>query len=199
MKPRLRLLVIEDNEDDFFLLREGITGSAEMKAELFRAARLKDALDLADAAAFDLAVIDLNLPDSVGLATFDDFQTAYPDVPVVIMTGDRDRELAYEAIQRGAQDYLFKGESSSAAIVRTIRFAVERHQLMTRLREALADVQRLRGLLPICSFCKKIRNDRGYWDRLESYLSAHAGVEFSHGICPDCGKKHYGKYYPEES
>jgi len=58
-----------------------------------------------------------------------------------------------------------------------------------QVEEALARVKQLQGLLPICSYGKKIRNDRNYWQQVESYLSEHSGVQFSHGICPECYEK----------
>jgi PAS domain S-box-containing protein len=64
----------------------------------------------------------------------------------------------------------------------------ERERLVTELREALENVRTLRGLLPICMYCKKIRNDQGYWDRIESYISTRTDVTFSHGICGDCAR-----------
>jgi len=69
---------------------------------------------------------------------------------------------------------------------------LERERLIEDLQKALADIRTLRGLLPICAGCKKIRDDKGYWQGLEQYLSEHAEVQFSHGLCPDC----LGKYYP---
>lgn len=62
------------------------------------------------------------------------------------------------------------------------------------LETALAEVKTLSGLLPICAHCKKIRDDKGYWNQLEAYLSAHSGITLSHGICPDCLKEHYPDY-----
>ena len=59
------------------------------------------------------------------------------------------------------------------------------------LQEALAHVKTLRGLLPICSYCKKVHDDRGYWDRVENYIQKHSELQFHHGICPDCIKKHF--------
>jgi PAS domain S-box-containing protein len=69
--------------------------------------------------------------------------------------------------------------------------ATEREQLIAELREALANIRTLRGLLPICASCKKIRDDHGYWNQLESYIHQHTGVAFSHGICPDCIRRLY--------
>jgi HAMP domain-containing protein len=65
----------------------------------------------------------------------------------------------------------------------------DRDRLVSELREALENVRTLSGFLPICASCKKIRNDDGYWQQVESYLSRHTGVAFSHGICPDCLKR----------
>jgi PAS domain S-box-containing protein len=65
----------------------------------------------------------------------------------------------------------------------------ERLSLIRELSEALASVKTLRGLLPICASCKKIRDDGGYWNKLESYLAEHTQVQFTHGICPDCGAR----------
>lgn len=67
----------------------------------------------------------------------------------------------------------------------------EREGLIRELQKALAEVKDLRSILPICSFCKKIRDDQGYWEQVESYLSKHSHVELSHGICPECMKKYY--------
>jgi hypothetical protein len=66
--------------------------------------------------------------------------------------------------------------------------ANEREQLIEELQAALAEIKTLRGLIPICSSCKKIRDDKGYWSRIEEYIQNHTDAQFSHGICPDCAK-----------
>jgi PAS domain S-box-containing protein len=68
---------------------------------------------------------------------------------------------------------------------------VERDQLIQDLHDALANVKALSGLLPICASCKKIRDDKGYWSQVESYIQQHSEATFTHGICPDCIKKLY--------
>jgi hypothetical protein len=68
-------------------------------------------------------------------------------------------------------------------------------ELIARLRDALAKVKTLSGMLPICSSCKKIRDDKGYWDQIEHYISNHSEAEFSHAICPDCARTLYPSYY----
>ncbi|MCB2228600.1 MAG: PAS domain-containing protein [Desulfarculaceae bacterium] len=67
----------------------------------------------------------------------------------------------------------------------------EREALIDQLQEALANVKTLSGLIPICSHCKSIRTDEGYWEKVEAFISAHSGAEFSHGICPECREKYY--------
>jgi hypothetical protein len=74
----------------------------------------------------------------------------------------------------------------------------EREKLIVELQTALAEVKTLSGLLPICSSCKKIRDDQGYWNQIEVYISSHSTAIFSHSICPECAKKLYPEYYKGE-
>jgi PAS domain S-box-containing protein len=67
----------------------------------------------------------------------------------------------------------------------------QRDRLISELQKALSEVKTLRGFLPICSHCKNIRDDKGYWSKIESYIHQHSDAEFSHGICPECAKKYY--------
>jgi len=67
----------------------------------------------------------------------------------------------------------------------------QRDKLILDLQKALSEVKTLRGLIPICSHCKKIRDDKGYWNQIESYIHKHSDAEFSHGICPECAQKYY--------
>jgi len=68
----------------------------------------------------------------------------------------------------------------------------ERKKLIKELKEALANIKTLSGLLPICSHCKKIRDDKGYWNKIEGYIQKHSTAQFSHGICPECSDELYG-------
>jgi PAS domain-containing protein len=79
------------------------------------------------------------------------------------------------------------------------RIEEERRRLTYDLQDALDKIKRLRGLLPICASCKKIRDDKGYWNRLETYIQEHSEAEFSHGFCPECMKKLYGVVLEEDT
>ncbi|MCX8119178.1 MAG: PAS domain S-box protein, partial [Desulfobacterota bacterium] len=67
----------------------------------------------------------------------------------------------------------------------------EREELIAKLQKALSEIKTLRGFIPICSSCKKIRDDKGYWTQIEAYIRDHSEAEFTHGLCPDCLKKLY--------
>jgi len=73
-----------------------------------------------------------------------------------------------------------------------------REKLIHQLQDALNNIKTLRGLLPICASCKRIRDDKGYWNQIESYIGHHSEAEFSHGICPECMKKHYPDFVDNE-
>ena len=73
------------------------------------------------------------------------------------------------------------------------RAAEERERMIEELQVALASVKTLRGLIPICASCKKIRDDKGYWSQVEVYVRERSDAEFSHGICPECMKALYGR------
>lgn len=107
--------------------------------------------------------------------------------------------------------YVFSTEAAtrfslSFLIVGVISYSLESlrnyyyQQLETehnKLRLALDEVKTLSGLLPICSTCKKIRDDQGYWSQIEAYIGAHSDAEFTHGICPECAHKLYPDIFPE--
>jgi hypothetical protein len=85
------------------------------------------------------------------------------------------------------------------ALARQVVAQCEFRRSCADLSEALADVRTLRGLLPMCSHCKSIRNDQGYWRSVEHYISTQTGTNLSHGICPECLKLHHPKMYDQLS
>lgn len=75
----------------------------------------------------------------------------------------------------------------------------EREQLLLAYEDARHNIKTLKGLMPICASCKRIRDDKGYWNQIESYIQQHSDAEFSHGICPECAKRIYPKYYIDKT
>lgn len=183
VKP-IKVLLIEDNPGDVRLLREILSESKNISFEIEHADRLSSGLEHLAQGGIDILLLDLGLQDSQGFETVRRILPAVPGIPVIVLTGLNDEAMGLQAIHEGAQDYLIKGEISFPVIRRAINYAIERQKLLNEIKV-------LRGMLPICSYCKKIRDDKGYWNRIETYISEHADVQFSHGMCPDCEKKAY--------
>jgi PAS domain S-box-containing protein len=81
--------------------------------------------------------------------------------------------------------------ASFVDITKRKEIEVDREKLIVKLQDALAKIKTLRGIIPICASCKKIRDDKGYWNELENYIREHSEADFSHGICPECVKELY--------
>jgi signal transduction histidine kinase len=142
----LRILLVEDDDVDARLLG-ALLDEGGLSATLVRACRLADVHGLATADGFDCALVDLTLPDSQGLDTFRAVHTVLPDVPILILTGLDDTVVAHRAVREGAQDYLHKAELDGSSVALAIRYAIERHETVHRLRQVIADQERLRGQL----------------------------------------------------
>jgi CheY-like chemotaxis protein len=187
------VLLVEDNPADVTLARLALAGSEAGRFRLTVAGHLDEAVVRLRAEPWDAILLDLSLPGSEGLDTFAAIHATAPDLPIVVLTGLEDERLAVQAVRAGAQDYLVKGEGDGRALSRAVRYAIERKrlerekaELITRLEVAAASIRTLRGLLPICASCKMIRNDSGYWQQLEEYITTHSEAEFTHGLCPEC-------------
>lgn len=187
----IRVLLIEDNPGDAVLVREYLRECRSLRADLVRVERLKEGLVRLKEEAFDVVLLDLHLPDSEGMETFSRLHLAFPKVPLVVLTGLADDEAGVKAVAEGAQDYVVKGDLDARLLERTIRYALERHRLISALQKALDEVKTLKSLLPLCAGCRRIRNDEGYWQSVEAYFLEHGEIRFSHALCPDCIRKLY--------
>ena len=145
-----------------------------------------------------LAILDWLMPGMQGVEIC---QRAQKDPKLtnryfILLTGKSKTEDLVEGLKSGASDYLRKPFDEAELIARVevgARFIELQRRLGERVEElekALAQVRRLEGLLPICSYCKRIRNEQDYWERVDNYISQHANVRFSHNICPECYEKH---------
>jgi phosphoserine phosphatase RsbU/P len=141
-----------------------------------------------------LAVIDWNMPgiDGVELCRHVRATPRLAAMYMILLTGNQDQKDVVAGLESGADDYItkpFSWEELRARLRIGSRIVGLQQALATRvdeLQEALVNVKRLSGLLPICAYCKKIRNSEDYWMQVERYLAEHSEAEFSHGICPDC-------------
>jgi len=193
-EERIRVLLVEDDPGDTCLLQQLLSEAKRVKFDCVHAESLDAAVRKLGSEAFDLVLLDLGLPDTTGLTGLSKIREFTEKVPIVILTGLEDEDTAVSALKLGAQDYLPKRGLDGSLLVRSIRYALERHALLVQLQDALANIRVLKGLLPICSKCKKIRNDKGYWQQVEVYIRERSDAEFTHGLCPECLEN----YYPEE-
>lgn len=183
------------------LIESIVDGIREFPLMIKTASSLKDGLDTLSSGRFDVVILDLMLPDSEGRDTFERVQSHSPQIPIVILSSLEDDSEAIRLVKEGAQDYLYKADISPGILLRALRYAIERkdaererERLISELSEALAQVRTLSGLLPICSNCRRIRNDKGYWERLEEFIQERTDADFSHGICPECMEAIYPKF-----
>ena len=165
----------------------------------------------------DLILLDVFMPGIEGYEVCKKLNAdnATAHIPVIMVTGGpaQEDEAIEKSFQAGAMDFITKP-------IRTIEFLArvrsgltikrnhdllvdeldnrkkaedEKAKLIKKLEQALSEIKSLKGMVPICSNCKKIRDDKGYWNKLEVYIQKHSEAEFSHGLCPDCSEKLYGK------
>jgi DNA-binding response OmpR family regulator len=141
-----------------------------------------------------LAILDWMMPGLDGLEVCRKVRGRQSSTPpyLLILTAKGQRKDIVNGLQAGANDYVtkpFSREELQARVQVGIRVVELQQSLADRVRaleDALARVKLLHGLLPICSYCKKIRNDQNYWQQVEIYIAEHSEAQFSHSICPEC-------------
>ena len=127
-KAQIKILLIEDNPADMLLLKESLHSDPLADFHITVAELLKHGLEKLAGEGFDILLLDLGLPDSQGLETFESAHTQYPNVPIIVLSGMTDDLTALQAVQSGAQDYLVKGPTGWNLAPRAVRYAIERHQ-----------------------------------------------------------------------
>jgi DNA-binding NtrC family response regulator len=203
--PSLRLLVVEDEAAHAAAIQRAFEADgSEIQIEVV--GTLREFRQRSADHPPDLALLDLNLPDGRAV----EIMTTPPEAgpfPIMVMTSYGNERVAVEAIKAGALDYVVKSVEAFTTMPRTVERALREWKLLTERREAvaaqkrliiqlgdaLAKVKTLSGLLPICSACKKIRDDQGYWSQVESYIQDHTDARFTHSYCPECARKYLSK------
>lgn len=190
----MRIVIAEDDRPTARLLA-GLARSWGYEVEAHTGGR--DALTaLENSAAPELAILDWMLPEMNGPEICRRVRAGDPARSVrtyiVLLTSRTEHADVVEGLEAGADDYLSKPFDAGELAARLrvgARMVTLQQTLATSVRElelALVNVRKLSGLLPICAYCHSIRDDSDYWHRVDEYLSNHAEVRFSHGICPTC-------------
>ncbi len=133
---RLAILTVEDNPSDLFLIEQMLKASPLEIGKLFSTDRVRKAYEMLQTEEIHLVLLDLTLPDSFGINTFLHLKPFVQKVPVIILTGLSDTNLALEAIKEGAQDYLVKGEFNENLLAKSIQYSLERKRNVEKLRES---------------------------------------------------------------
>jgi|Deesub1362B_J571_1020462.scaffolds.fasta_scaffold05276_2 DNA-binding response OmpR family regulator len=144
-----------------------------------------------------LGIIDWIMPGMDGIEICRRVRKEIQEKPfyIILLTSKDRKEDVIRGLNAGADDYVskpFEGEELRARLrvgVRVVQLQLELQRRVQELEEALSRVRKLEGLLPICSYCKRVRKDEDYWEQVELYVAEHSNARFTHSICPDCYKK----------
>ena len=200
----MSILVVDDTPETLKMLqvilesagyeRIQLAGSAqEAFQHLGMGDRSKDAADV------ELIFMDVVMPEIDGVEACRQIKTVdrFRDLPVIMVTAKTEAGFLDAAFAAGAHDYITKPVNRLELLTRMrsalrLKREIERRKAREKeLEQALGEIKVLRGLLPICSHCKKIRDEKGLWHPVEGYIRDHSNADFSHGICPECLNKHY--------
>lgn len=194
----IKTLAVEDYTPDFAILKSLLDLTAY---DLHHAKTLEEALNWLRFNQPDVILLDLNLPDSRGMATFEKLKKIQDRTAIVVLTGLNDQELGLKAVSLGAQDYLTKDELSPTLLDKSIRFSVERNRLQQWLLRTLTiEIKGLdaKRLLPACSSCGNVRDPvDSTWMPIVEYLETRGRLFMTHGMCPTCLRKHYAEVLDE--
>lgn len=179
----------------------------------------QQAVEIVQNNGFDLILLDVMMPVLNGYETCLRIKEirGRENIPIIFLTARGEQEDINKGFEVGAVDYLTKPFNTPELLARVDTHVqmkkirdlleernceltvknVELKELNSELQAMLEKVEVLEGILPICSFCKKIRDDQGYWSQVETYISEHSKALFSHSLCPECARNHYPDIFEE--
>jgi sigma-B regulation protein RsbU (phosphoserine phosphatase) len=195
----MRILIAEDEPISKRLLETILTKAGHDVVAVEDGIR---ALDSIQKEVPDILITDWMMPELDGLELCRRLRTLnLPSyVYVILLTALTQKENVTQGLDAGADDYVTKPFERTELLARVragervIQLEKSLRERNEELSEALAQVKELKGLLPICMFCKRIRKDKNYWQQVEEYLFEHTDADFSHSLCPECLEEHYPDY-----
>ena len=191
----MRILVAEDSRVSRFLLEAQLKKWGHEPVITTDGTAAWEVLQGEDAPA--LAILDWMMPglDGVQVCKLARARTDAPPLYIILLTARTAPQDTIDGLGAGANDFVTKPFDAAelrarvSVGVRVVELQVELASRIAELEQALARVDQLHGILPICSYCKKVRSDTDSWQQVEAYVSAHSAVRFSHGVCPECAKR----------
>lgn len=193
------ILVVDDVTENVQVLGDLLS----KQYEIYFALDGNQALEQARRVKPDLILLDVMMPVMDGYEVCRRLKESeeFREIPVIFISALDQPEHESQGLELGAVDYITKPFNSKLVLIRVqnhLKMKFQHDQLLARaieLEDALAKIKILSGIIPICSSCKKIRDDAGYWQQVEEYISRYSEAVFSHGICNDCAKKLYPEYF----
>ena len=198
IKNKARILIVDDEPINVMIAERILQKNGY---ETISVNHGNDALEILQTKPVDLILLDIMMPDINGFEVCGKLMQneKTKDIPVIFLTAVTDKESIIKGFEVGGKDYLTKPFNTTELVARVkthvdLKLARDsQEKLIKELKSALDEIDTLSGLLPICSHCKKIRDDSGYWQGVEQYIAARSDAQFSHGICPDCMREYYPK------
>jgi len=187
----LKILIIDNNVQDLSKVVDILTSSTLADFDIMTTSSIDETKHLLQEVSFDAIVSELYFPDSQGIDTLEFLRSFHDTMPILFLTNSESAELALETVKRGAQDFINKKHLFTFELDRAILYAIERASVLRQLLDAREHISMLQGLIPICTSCKKIRDDNGYWAKIEQYFSEHIDAHFTHSLCPGCAEDFY--------
>ena len=186
-----RILIVDDEPSNIMILR-GFLEQHDFDVSV--AMDGGQTMQILESCRPELILLDVMMPGMDGFELCrllkEDKETA--DIPIIFMTSLSSVENKVSGFEAGGVDYITKPFQPLEVLARVHTHLTLQRQKM-ELKQAMAELKVLTGILPMCSFCKNIRDKDDKWIRLEQYISSHSEAQVSHGLCPECLKKHYGK------
>jgi len=198
------ILIVDDTPENLTTLRQIL---ADHQYVVRPAISGEIALRAIDAELPDLILLDIMMPSMDGYQVCKILKSDEDKkhIPIIFISSLDETVDKVKAFSLGAVDYItkpFQVEEVLARVHTHITLSKLQKSLQEKnveLQKALDEIKTLRGIIPICTQCKKVRDDMGYWNQVEVYIHNHSEAEFSHSICPDCAKKLYPDLFPEKS
>ena len=196
----MRILIAEDDFTSRGMLAAVLRKAGHEPVETVNGREAWEEIQKPDAPR--LVILDWMMPEMDGLEVLRRVRAVETDRPpyILMLTTKTDKAEIVAGLDAGANDYLAKpfdvGELRARIEVgrRMVQMQDALAGKIEELQQALAEIKTLRGIVPICASCKKIRDDAGFWQQVEVYVRDHSEAEFSHGICPECMKKLYPEF-----